>query len=145
MRAWRSPAPTHGTEAPAEAEDAILTAEDVAGLDFLGTELVVLSACDTGLGVVRFGDGVLGLRRAFAVAGARTLVMSLWKVPDRETRRLMTGFYRRLLAGVERLVALRDAQLELWHTHPDPFFWGAFVCEGDPGPLPPVVASGALP
>ncbi len=132
-----------GLEPPTEAEDGILTAEDVAGLDLLGTELVVLSACDTGLGVVRFGDGVLGLRRAFAVAGARTLVMSLWKVPDRETRRLMTGFYRRLLAGVERWVALRDAQLELRRTHPDPFFWGAFVCEGDPGPLPPVVASGA--
>src|SRR5262249_20171066 len=67
---------------PPEAEDGILTAEDVAGLDLVATELAVLSACDTGLGQVHVGEGVFGMRRAFVLAGARTLVMSLWKVSD---------------------------------------------------------------
>ncbi len=86
-------------EPPAEAEDGLLTAEDVSGLDLLDTELVVLSACETGLGRIHVGEGVFGLRRAFVLAGARTLVMSLWKVPDDPTRELMVDFYRRVLAG----------------------------------------------
>ncbi len=124
-----------GGSLPEEAEDGILTAEDVSGLDLLGTELVVLSACETGLGEVRVGEGVFGLRRAFVLAGARTLVMSLWKVPDAPTRELMEGFYRRLQAGEPRAEALRAAQLELAETYPHPWFWGAFICQGDPGPL----------
>ncbi len=92
---------------PEEAEDGLLTAEDVTGLDLLATELVVLSACETGLGQVHVGEGVFGLRRAFVLAGAKTLVMSLWKVPDEPTRELMEDFYGRLLAGQGRAEALR--------------------------------------
>jgi CHAT domain-containing protein/tetratricopeptide (TPR) repeat protein len=124
-----------GEVLPSEAEDAILNGEDVAGLDLLDTELVVLSACETGLGDVRSGEGVFGLQRAFILAGARTLVMSLWKVPDQQTQELMVDFYRRILAGTPRAVALREAQLEVKARHPDPQYWGAFILQGDPGPL----------
>jgi CHAT domain-containing protein len=124
-----------GGTPPEAAEDGLLTAEDVTGLDLLSTELVVLSACETGLGGIQIGEGVFGLRRAFVVAGAKTLVMSLWKVPDEPTRELMEDFYRRLLAGEGRAEALRQAQLTLKEKYPDPFFWGAFICQGDPGPL----------
>jgi tetratricopeptide (TPR) repeat protein/CHAT domain-containing protein len=124
-----------GKALPPEAEDGLLTAEDVTGLDLLNTELVVLSACDTGLGEVHTGEGVFGLRRAFTVAGARTLVMSLWKVPDEQTRELMIDFYRRVLSGQGVADALRQAQLAMKEKHPDPYFWGAFICQGDPGPL----------
>jgi CHAT domain-containing protein/tetratricopeptide (TPR) repeat protein len=124
-----------GKVLPPEAEDGLLTAEDVAGLDLLDTELVVLSACDTGLGEIRTGEGVFGLRRAFTVAGARTLVMSLWKVADEQTRELMIDLYTRVLSGQGVADALRQAQLAIKAKHPDPYFWGAFICQGDPGPL----------
>jgi CHAT domain-containing protein/tetratricopeptide (TPR) repeat protein len=120
---------------PAEAEDGILTAEDVSGLDLLDTELVVLSACETGLGQVQVGEGVFGLRRAFVLAGAKTLVMSLWKVPDRQTQELMEDFYARVLAGEGRAEALREAQLAMKSKCPELLYWGAFICQGDPGPL----------
>lgn len=98
-------------DVPAEAEDGFLTAEEVSGLDLLATELVVLSACETGLGEVRVGEGVFGLRRAFVLAGAKTLVMSLWKVPDLSTAILMERFYENLLVReMARDEALRDAQ-----------------------------------
>ncbi|GAH33692.1 unnamed protein product, partial [marine sediment metagenome] len=115
--------------------DGILTAEDVSGLDLLATGLVVLSACETGLGEIRTGEGVFGLRRAFVLAGAKTLVMSLWKVPDQETQELMEDFYRRVLQGKSRADALREAQLAIRTNHPDPLYWGAFICQGDPSPL----------
>src|SRR5262249_34696728 len=100
-----------GAAPPAEAEDGLLTAEDVAGLDLLATELVVLSACETGLGEVHAGEGVFGLRRAFVVAGAKTLVMSLWKVPDLATAFLMDRLYDNLLTrGLDRDLALSEAQ-----------------------------------
>src|SRR5207253_3644224 len=94
---------------PPEAEDGLLTAEDVTGMDLLDTDLVVLSACGTGVGQVHVGEGVFGLRRAFAVAGARTLVMSLWKVPDEQTQELMVDFYQRILHGEGCAEALRQA------------------------------------
>jgi CHAT domain-containing protein len=121
---------------PEEAEDGLLTAEDVTGLDLLATDLVVLSACETGLGKIHVGEGVFGLRRAFVLAGAKTLVMSLWKVPDEQTQQLMVNFYERLLAGEGRAEALRQAQLAMKAKYPEPFYWGAFICQGDPSPLP---------
>jgi CHAT domain-containing protein len=124
-----------GLSLPDGAEDGLLTAEDVSAMDLRQTELAVLSACDTGLGESEFGEGVMGLRRAFVLAGAKTLVMSLWKVPDAATAELMTEFYRLLLADVPRAEALRQSQRRLKGRHPDPFYWGAFICQGDPGPV----------
>jgi CHAT domain-containing protein len=120
---------------PANAEDGIMTAVDVTAMDLLDTEMVVLSACETGLGQIQAGEGVLGLRRAFVLAGAKTLLMSLWKVPDQHTQELMVDFYQRALEGEPRAQALREAQLAIKKRYPDPFYWGAFICQGDPGPL----------
>lgn len=122
-------------DVPVAAEDGLLTAEDVSGLDLLATELVVLSACDTGLGEIRTGEGVFGLRRAFVLAGAKTLVMSLWKVPDQQTQELMVEFYQRLRDGEPRAEALRNAQLAMKEKYPHPRWWGAFICQGEPGKL----------
>ena len=124
-----------GGELPPDAEDGILTAADVAGLDLTATELAVLSACETGLGEFRVGEGIFGLRRAFQAAGARTLVMSLWKVPDQQTQELMVEFYRLVLNKKPRSQALREARLRTKARHPAPRDWGAFICEGDPGPI----------
>ncbi len=120
---------------PPEVEDGILLAEDVTGLDLLNTELVVLSACDTGLGDIHAGEGVFGLRRAFVLAGAKTLVMSLWKVPDHATQELMVDFYERVLLGEGRAEALHAAQRSLKERYPHPRYWGAFICQGDPTPI----------
>ena len=120
---------------PEAAEDGLLTAEDVGGLDLMHTRLVVLSACDTGLGAITSGQGVFGLRRAFVEAGARTLVMSLWKVPDSQTQELMEDLYRHLLQGASPCDALRQAQLMIKARFPSPYYWGAFICQGDPAPV----------
>ena len=134
---WRAPTPgCKGKVLSREVEDGILTAEDASGLDLLFTDLVVLSACQTGLGDIKAGEGVFGLRRAFLLAGAKTLLMSLWKIPDEETQMLMEGFYKRILEGKPRAEALREAQLEVKAVSPEPLFWGAFISQGDPGPLP---------
>ncbi len=123
---------------PERRPDGLLTAEKILNLDLKGTAMVVLSACETGLGEVRAGEGVFGLRRAFAQAGARSQVMSLWAVPDKETQELMTAFYTNLAAGKPRHKALRQAALEQLarvqkrYGSPDPFYWGAFVFLGDP-------------
>jgi tetratricopeptide (TPR) repeat protein len=119
--------------------DGIVTAEKILGLKVHGTKMVVLSACDTGLGEVKSGEGVFGLRRAFTQAGAKSLVMSLWKVPDRETKELMVQFYRNIKSGaMNRCHALRQAVLEQMkivkqrYGHANPRYWGAFVFMGEP-------------
>lgn len=118
-------------------DDGVLTAEEAAGLDLAGTQLVVLSACDTGVGEVRTGEGVFGLRRSFVVAGAETLVMSLWEVEDEGTARLMAEFYERLAAGEGRIEALRNVQLGFLAdaTMRHPFYWAGFIASGQSGPL----------
>jgi CHAT domain-containing protein len=119
-------------------EDGILTALEASGLDLAGTELVVLSACDTGIGEIRIGQGVFGLRRALALAGAESQVMTLWSVADLTTTDLMSSYYRRLKAGEGRAEALRGAQLELLarEDRSHPFFWASFIHSGDWRPLP---------
>ncbi len=99
-----------GKTLPKQAGKGIVFAQDVAALDLWATELVVLSACNTAMGDIKIGEGVFGLRRAFAVAGAKTLVMSLWSVPDRATALLMERFFTNLHQGLGRADALQDAQ-----------------------------------
>jgi len=119
---------------PLDANDGILTAAEVSGLDLSGVELVVLSACDTGLGEVRAGQGVLGLRRAFATSGAGTLIMSLWAVGDASTVELMTEFYRHYRRGGDGSVALRRAQLSALERSRDTDAhhgsWAPFIAAG---------------
>lgn len=118
-------------------EDGILTALESASLDLAGTKLVVLSACQTATGEARNGEGVYGLRRAITMAGAETLVMSLWSVDDEATNYLMQGFYRRLKAGAGRSESLREVQLEMARSKgvSHPYYWAAFIPSGDPGQL----------
>ena len=118
-------------------DDGILTALELAGIDLWGTKLVVLSACDTGVGEVRVGEGVYGLRRALVLAGAEFQVVSLWKVDDEATKRLMTAYYRRLVAGEGRAEALRQVQLDMFKDarYRHPYFWASFVPIGADGPI----------
>lgn len=110
-------------------EDGILTAYEATNLNLDNTSLVVLSACDTGLGEIRNGAGVYGLQRAIIVAGARNLLMSLWKVDDQATALLMGEFYRNWNEG-ENHSAFRGAQMMLRQRYPDPYYWGAFIMVG---------------
>ena len=120
-----------------DADDGFLSALEVASLDLHGTQLVVLSACDTGLGQVKSGQGVHGLRRALVLAGTQTQVMSLWQVADATTEDLMLAYYDRLLDGQGRSEAMRQAQLALLRRDPTahPYFWAGFIVSGDPTPM----------
>lgn len=146
-------------------EDGILTALEAAGLDLWGTKLVVLSACETGLGEVKNGQGVYGLRRALVLAGSESQVMTLWQVSDEATRDLMVAYYKRLQAGEGRTEALRQVQLEMLkgqtattrdqtrglsgggadgaaNDRRHPFYWASFIQSGDWQPMndrPPAV------
>jgi tetratricopeptide (TPR) repeat protein/CHAT domain-containing protein len=119
------------------AEDGILTAEEIATIDLSRVDWAVLSACETGVGEVRAGEGVLGLRRAFETAGAATLIMSLWAVEDAAAREWMKRLYEARLSGVDGAKALKRASLEVLRTRREagrsthPFYWGAFVAAGD--------------
>jgi CHAT domain-containing protein len=156
-----------GGDLPPDAGKGLLFAQDVAALDLWANELTVLSACNTAIGDVKIGEGVFGLRRAFAIAGAKTLLMSLWPVPDRATALLMQRFFDNLQRGLGRADALHEAQnylrtitvgelrqfplgMEvldelLAENSPDsqeddtplshPFYWGAWVCQGDTTPF----------
>jgi CHAT domain-containing protein/tetratricopeptide (TPR) repeat protein len=114
----------------ASEENGVLTAYEAMNLNLTGTSLVILSACETGLGEVKSGEGVYGLQRAFQVAGAETIVMSLWKVDDDATQQLMTNFYSNWIKTGNKQTAFKEAQLQLMTKFPDPYFWGAFVMVG---------------
>lgn len=124
-------------------DDGILTAAEAAQLDLLGTQLVVLSACETGLGTVQTGEGVYGLRRALVLAGAQTQLVSLWKVNDAAAQELMVDYYQRLLEGEGRSEALRAAQKAMLANpaHQHPCYWAAFILVGDGTPLPTLKAA----
>ena len=110
-----------------------------------GARLAVLSACDTGRGTVKPGQGVYGLRRAFMVAGAETVVMSLWKVRDDSTHLLMEAYYRNLLAGQGRASALHEAMRTVRATRPHPHDWAPFIALGSDAPLRAIVPAAPRP
>ena len=118
------------------AEDGLLTGLEASLLNLQGTELVILSACDSGTGEVKIGEGVMSLRRAFRIAGAETVLASHWKVSDKATSQLMTEFMRHWHSGEPRAKAWRDAQLSLLRSKgakedfSNPYFWAAFTLTG---------------
>lgn len=110
-----------------DGEDGVLTAFEVVGLDLSGVELVVLSACETGRGEIDNTEGVLGLQRAFKLAGAQQLIISLWKVPDEQTAELMRSFYQYYLQEKDVTEAFYKAQRFLRHKYRNPYYWAAFI------------------
>ena len=99
-------------------------------LSLSNLNLVVLSACETGLGEITSGEGIYGLQRAFFVGGAETLVMSLWKVDDAATKDLMIEFYKEYLKSGNRKASFTLAQRKIKKKYKDPIYWGAFVMVG---------------
>ncbi len=120
-RAWKNSNVIPGIE------DGILTADEISQIDLRGTELVVLSACTTGLGEFGSPEGVFGLQRAFKLAGVKSIIMSLWEVSDEATSKLMQIFYENITDGMDTHKAFRKAQLELKRQNDDPFEWAGFV------------------
>ena len=120
-----------GEELPDNVEDGILTAKEIADIDLHGLDLVVLSACQTGLGDISQGEGVFGLQRGFKKAGANSILMSLWEVDDKATQILMTQFYKNLLSGQSKRQALLSAQKHLRNVeegkYDEPKYWAAFI------------------
>jgi len=119
-KAWQ------GEEIPTEIEDGVLTAKEISHLDLRGTDLVVLSACETGLGEVS-SEGVFGLQRSFKQAGVQSLVMTLWEVNDQATDYFMTEFYKSYLSGKEKRKSFLEAKKSCRHKFPEPQYWAGFV------------------
>ena len=116
---------------PVGNEDGILTAYEAQNLQLEGTELVVLSACQTAQGKIQNGEGVYGLQRALRIAGAQAVLLSLWDVDDKVGREFMTAFYEKWLGGTDKAEAFRAAQLAVKKKHPKPFYWAGFVLIGE--------------
>ena len=114
-RVWSGGLPISGKE------DGIVTAYEIAGLDFSNTDLVVLSACETALGDIEGTEGVFGLQRAFKLAGAHNMLLSLWSIPDKKTPDLMKQFYINKLSGMDNYQAFNSAQKSMRKLY-DPFF-----------------------
>ncbi len=119
--AWR------GDSIPDNWEDGILTAHEISQLNLTNTDLVVLSACETGLGDDGGSEGVFGLQRAFKMAGVQTIIMSLWRVDDKVTSEFMQLFYKYWLGGLSKQEAFRKVQAEIKQLYPNPYYWAAFV------------------
>lgn len=119
-RAWQ------GDTIPDTIEDGILTAKEISHLNLRETDLVVLSACETGLGDIS-SEGVFGLQRAFKQAGAQTIIMSLWNVKDEATQYLMTNFYSYLMQGASKREAFIQARNKCREQYHDPVSWAGFI------------------
>ena len=110
----------------------VLTLDEVMAMPLVDTEMVVVSACESGVGEIRQGEGVFGVGRAFLAAGARSVVVTLWSVADGPTAELMQDFYARWLAGESKAEALRQARAKLRRKYPSVAIWAPFVLVGDP-------------
>lgn len=115
-----------GKPALPERKDGILTADEISQMDLSNTELVVLSACETALGDLMGNEDVVGLQRAFKIAGVKQMIVSLWRIPDKETTELMTLFYKNRLNGGSTREALREAQCSMRKKY-SPYYWAGFV------------------
>lgn len=112
-------------------EDGIVTAQEISNLNFSNTKLLTLSACETALGDINNNEGVYGLQRAFKIAGVNKMLITLWQIPDNETKELMNMFYENILKGNSYYMALRNAQLAMKAKYSNPAIWGGFELVGE--------------